>query len=654
MKKTIVLFIVLFGWMLNSQGWSQTITPIENGLIHEAYLQPVTGIAVLDAIPQEPPPPINEKIPAQTDLQTSWIKGYWAWSVDQHDYVWVSGVWRRPPPGQKWIEGFWQRFDEGWVYIRGFWSSVEENDLSYLPLAPPDPLEEDIPVAPNENMFWVPGYWFYSTDLEDYEWIGGEWMEMDPNWILVPAHYVWRPEGYVFIFSYWDWPIDQRGKAYATVRIDAKERTEVIYEPQIMIDPVIIVKSQIVYYPNYLYFYYHHYHFHPEFWTEAPFVPPWWGWASWWGFSWHDHWGLWWWYSHPGYPQPYWMNAQIAQLLPPPQPALFQLIKKITPPSIVTEEGVVTSSSLLHAISLSRTGKISDRVIPIVSNKKQVQERLNEVIKKEDLKPKVILRPEGKELPGKVLKTPPPKPEFKDASKQISPETREKRGTSLQEKSQKRKEAIKKEKLPPKPSVDRMQSPKQASQQQVQQQTRRQQTQPEIRSVTTPSQTDVSEEKTQDDVQGQKSLIESQRQQRLQRRDQRRQIQQKQLEQPSSTQQEPIKQQQLPQQEEQLRQQQVQQQQAQQQAQQLRQQQAQQQAQQLRQQQAQQLQVQRQQAQQQLIQQQQTQQAQQLRQQQAQQQAEQQQLRQAEQRQRQEMLKDIQQRGMERQVPSRG
>lgn len=81
------------------------IEPLDYGPIHEAYVTKVTGTDILQAVPAEPPQDINERIPGSVLPGVVWVPGYWAWSDQRNDFIWVSGVWRRPPPGHFWILG---------------------------------------------------------------------------------------------------------------------------------------------------------------------------------------------------------------------------------------------------------------------------------------------------------------------------------------------------------------------------------------------------------------------------------------------------------------------------------------------------------------------------------------------------------------------
>ena len=49
--------------------------------------------------------------PAGQNIQ--WIPGYWGWDVSRNDYLWVSGIWREPPPNSQWVPGYWHQVDGG-------------------------------------------------------------------------------------------------------------------------------------------------------------------------------------------------------------------------------------------------------------------------------------------------------------------------------------------------------------------------------------------------------------------------------------------------------------------------------------------------------------------------------------------------------------
>src|SRR5579872_2171564 len=95
------------------------------GPVHEAFAQPTTGQpAQGPVITKQPPAPVDEVPPDQKPEgdNVQWIPGYWAWDDDTTDFIWVSGCWRIPPPGQRWMPGHWQEVDSGWIWVSGFWA----------------------------------------------------------------------------------------------------------------------------------------------------------------------------------------------------------------------------------------------------------------------------------------------------------------------------------------------------------------------------------------------------------------------------------------------------------------------------------------------------------------------------------------------------
>ena len=71
------------------------------GPVHEAFAKPTAPNAEPGAVvPKKPPEPIPELPPdvRPKDEDAEWFSGYWAWDADKKDFVWVSGLWRVPPP----------------------------------------------------------------------------------------------------------------------------------------------------------------------------------------------------------------------------------------------------------------------------------------------------------------------------------------------------------------------------------------------------------------------------------------------------------------------------------------------------------------------------------------------------------------------------
>ncbi len=371
---------------------AQQIEVIEDGVVHEAYLTPVRGSIVLDAVVEKPPEPVLEKQPATVKDDMNWVPGYWDWSVDRDDFIWVTGVWRRPPPGHQWIPGQWKYFDEGWARLPGFWSRIDLSEIDYIAKRPPDPIAEDEEESPKDNSFWIPGYWSYDKSSDDYSWLNGRWEQLDPDWVFVPSHYTWREDGYVFIAGYWDWPIEQIGQAYNNIYVTPNQRVSVVYEPSDPLQPGVVIRRCFLYYPDYVVWYHHHYHYHTGWWSGWCCTPPWWGWSGWWGFSWQNQWGLWWWWGHPGWPQPFWLNANLAQKIGPPQQKLFNMFKGVHGPRQLTPKGMLNADQLLR-----------DKKPPILPGNRADRERIMKQAERELKPPRKVLRPEGtSQEPGQV------------------------------------------------------------------------------------------------------------------------------------------------------------------------------------------------------------------------------------------------------------
>ncbi|QDT72881.1 hypothetical protein [Lacipirellula limnantheis] len=192
---------------------------LDQGPIHEAFAEAV----VLEAdqgivIKREPPEPINELVPEvrPEGQNVEWIPGYWMWSDQQNDFIWVSGVWRDIPPGRRWVPGNWTALGGGdFQWVPGFWAGEQVQEVQMLPL-PPETVEAGpSSPAPAANYFWVPGCWLWNNGA--YGWRAGYWYAGQPNWVWIPDRYCYTPGGVIFVSGYWDYLLAYRGLAYAPV-----------------------------------------------------------------------------------------------------------------------------------------------------------------------------------------------------------------------------------------------------------------------------------------------------------------------------------------------------------------------------------------------------------------------------------------------------
>jgi len=191
---------------------------LARGPVHEAFAEPLNLQATDPIVVDRAPPQPVEELPPDVRPEgnnVQWIPGYWAWDDDRRDFLWVSGVWRDCPPGQRWVPGYWSDTDRGFYWSAGFWVSDNAQEVDYLP-EPPQTLDQGPTVqAPSDNFIWVPGVWRYLETR--YAWQPGYWTAAQPDWMWTPAHYVWSPTGYVFVDGYWDYPLAQRGVLFAPV-----------------------------------------------------------------------------------------------------------------------------------------------------------------------------------------------------------------------------------------------------------------------------------------------------------------------------------------------------------------------------------------------------------------------------------------------------
>ena len=195
---------------------------LARGPVHEAYAEPISAQPEQGIVVPKAPPELIQEVPPDQRPEgdnVQWIPGYWAWDADTNDYIWVSGFWRVPPPGQTWVAGHWQEIDKGWLWVGGYWAPAAVQQVQYLP--PPPPTLDNGPStpAPDANSLYVPGCWVYENR---YLWRPGHWIAYRPGWVWIPAHYVWTPTGCVFVDGYWDHPLDERGLLFAPIRFDLR------------------------------------------------------------------------------------------------------------------------------------------------------------------------------------------------------------------------------------------------------------------------------------------------------------------------------------------------------------------------------------------------------------------------------------------------
>ena len=101
---------------------------------------------------------------------------------------------------------------EGEIYNRGplheAFATPTTNDPLQSPvisLAPPELIDE---VPPDEqpvgdNIIWIPGYWAFDEELDDFLWVSGLWRDAPPDREWVPGYWVEAEGGYRWVHGMW-------------------------------------------------------------------------------------------------------------------------------------------------------------------------------------------------------------------------------------------------------------------------------------------------------------------------------------------------------------------------------------------------------------------------------------------------------------------
>ena len=213
-----------------SQGDDSSAQVMTRGPVHEAFAAPlVHNPQAGPVIAKQPPQAVEELPPDQkpAGANVQWIPGYWQWDQGRNDFLWISGVWREPPPGRQWVPGYWNQIEGGYQWAPGAWVAIPQSNAGpsqaatgsdqslYLPAPPPTLEAGPSSPAPSAQVFWSPGSWSWLGAR--YAWRPGFWAAAQPGWVWMPAHFVWTPGGYLFVQGYWDLPIASRGLLFAPV-----------------------------------------------------------------------------------------------------------------------------------------------------------------------------------------------------------------------------------------------------------------------------------------------------------------------------------------------------------------------------------------------------------------------------------------------------
>src|SRR5262245_9077098 len=74
-----------------------------------------------------------------------------------------------------------------------------------VPKQPPDPIEESPPdqKPAGDNVQWIPGYWAWDDDRNDFIWVSGVWRNEPPGRQWLPGHWDKTPTGWQWSPGVW-------------------------------------------------------------------------------------------------------------------------------------------------------------------------------------------------------------------------------------------------------------------------------------------------------------------------------------------------------------------------------------------------------------------------------------------------------------------
>jgi len=83
--------------------------------------------------------------------------------------------------------------------------SMEAQAPILVPRQPPENLQElPPPERPaGAGIVWVPGYWAWDGDRNDFIWVSGCWRNVPPNTYWVPGHWLATDNGSEWIGGFW-------------------------------------------------------------------------------------------------------------------------------------------------------------------------------------------------------------------------------------------------------------------------------------------------------------------------------------------------------------------------------------------------------------------------------------------------------------------
>jgi len=83
--------------------------------------------------------------------------------------------------------------------------ALDEDAALTISQAPPASIDEAVPdeKPAGNNIVWIPGYWSWDTDRNDFIWVSGCWRAVPPNCSWVPGYWASVRSGYQWVPGFW-------------------------------------------------------------------------------------------------------------------------------------------------------------------------------------------------------------------------------------------------------------------------------------------------------------------------------------------------------------------------------------------------------------------------------------------------------------------
>ncbi|CRX38354.1 hypothetical protein [Estrella lausannensis] len=336
--RRFITYLLLAMLMAFSAEPSFSVTPVHEGLIG------AIGEGIVPASVRERPPGLPRELRPEKgsdfDENAIWLSGYWIWDPEKNSYAFVKGIYRVPPPGMKWQPPRWIERGGYWIRLKGYWHPIDRS-LARLQQTPSLCKVEEKPTdSPLSPCLYAPGFWVRDLQGGLKRSIPGRWVVLEKDRTYTPADFVFDGEGFILVPPYFDLPLEKR----FAVKAGEGNSTN--------LDALLV--ELFLSYPDYQFFLQEHFVRNPAYWLLKGSVPSWWLWKGSTLLSRTESWWLFWWWTHPGFPQPEWINPELAAKIYPPSTALVETMQRKTPPSIVMSWGAAELDDLLRVINSHR------------------------------------------------------------------------------------------------------------------------------------------------------------------------------------------------------------------------------------------------------------------------------------------------------------